>query len=260
MRQAPQKDPFQFGFWLGWILWFAGSLAAAGGLWTWFLTRFFGQVRGEELTMTWAAAVFGSWFLLVVPFMRKKERIWKRLNQDQEKAVDAWLGAMSLLIAFLIASCVFWSWKRSAAIAAQGLDGTWLKAVLGTWMLAVMPLLVFMYRKADLILKEAVARQTHTGPKFRTGFVEKSRRLLAPAVKSRLKDIPQTLPQGHIVTAVLSDGRKIPHVFVLNASEILGIYDREAMDFEAGEIVGVEPVEDLPPYEEARWLRLDGRA
>ena len=85
------KDQYGFKFWLGWIVQFAGSFIAAVLFWTFSLTALFGGIRGAEISITWAVAVFGSWFILMIPFMRKKERIWKRLNDDQEKATDAWL-------------------------------------------------------------------------------------------------------------------------------------------------------------------------
>ena len=93
MRPGMQaiKDRYGFLFWLRWIFLFAGSFVASALLWTQLFKSLFGAVAGPELTFTWVIAVFGSWFLLIIPFMRKKEQIWKRLNDDQEHAVDAWL-------------------------------------------------------------------------------------------------------------------------------------------------------------------------
>ena len=85
------KDRYGFLFWLRWIVSFAGSFVVSAAAWTFALQYAFGPIRGAELLITWTVAVFGSWFILVIPFMRKKERIWKRLNTDQESAVDAWL-------------------------------------------------------------------------------------------------------------------------------------------------------------------------
>jgi len=261
-KSERKSDPFQFTFWLKWILLFAGAFTVSAALWTLVLERLAGTIRGEELSLTWSVSVFGSWFLIVIPFMRKKERIWKRLNVDQEKAVDAWLTAMGFFIGFLIASCFFWTWKYRDAIAAPGLDGGWIKAVFGTWLAGVMPLLVLLYRKADSIFKNAVARQNAEGPCFRTAFVARDKRLLAEGLQARLRAVPPVLQDGHLVHAHLADGRVIPHVFVLGASEVIGLYDQTVMDFEASQIVNVEPLgpEEIPAYEEALWLRLDGRA
>ena len=257
-----KNDRFGFRFWLGWILWFAGSFVAIAAFWTFLLTKLFGDVQGEELTLTWASAVFGSWFLALIPFMRKKEQIWKRLNQDQEKAVDAWLQGMAVFIALLVVSAAAWSWVFRMRIAAAGIDGTWMKAVFGSWLLCAMPLLVFMYRKADQILKDATLRQSHAAPRFKTDFVEKAKRRLPPEAIRQLQGAKPALPRGHIVTAVLRDGTRIPDVFVMDGTEVLGVYKRERLDFNIADITAVEPVppEKLPPYEETLWLRLDGRA
>ena len=68
------------------------------------------------------------------------------------------------------------------------------------------------------------------------------------------------LPNGHVVTVILKNGNRIPHVFVLNAKEILGVYDKDALDFSIDEIADLEALDKdhLPLYEESRWLRLDG--
>ena len=255
---------FGFRFWLTWILWFAGSLTLAALVWTVALTGIFHRIEGPELTMVWAVAVFGSWFLLVVPFMRKKEQIWKRLNQDEERAADAWLAAMALFIGLLIVSSLGWSfvYRRSlGTFSTRGLNSDWAKAVFGTWIFLLLPFLVWMYRKADQIFKAAVIRQKVTGPVFRTLFVEKSKRLLPEKIAKTIQAVPPMLPKGHVVTLRLKDGTQVPHVFVLNSCEILGVYDRQEWGFEARDVVAVEVAgETLPAYEESKWLRLDGRA
>ncbi len=259
-----KQDPFGFKFWLVWILGFALSFIVSAALWTLFLTKLFGEIHGSELTVVWSAAVFGTWFLFVTPFMRKKERIWKRLNQDQERAADLWLRGSSLLIGALIAALIFWSlvFRRELNHSGGGYFGPWLKNVGATWLVTLIPFLVMMYRKADLIFKQAEARQTKRGPVFKTMFVEKSRRLLAEKFQTQIQRHPETLSGAHVVTLSLIDGREISHVFVLNSREILGIYSRPAMDFLASEVANVQVLEnhELPPYDEALWLRLDGRA
>ncbi len=257
------SDRFGFWFWLRWILWFAGSFILAAQGWTLAMKKVFGAVAGRELTLTWAVAVFGSWFLLLIPFMRKKEQIWKRLNQDQENAVDTWLSAMGIFIGLLLAVAIFWSFRFKSRILADisnGPDPLWLKAVLVSWLVLLIPFLIVMYRRADAIFKTAVARQTGAVPQSRKLFVERSRRVLPAGIREKMERLPATLPKGHVVTLILKDGRRIPHVFVLNSTEILGLYDRADMGFEAQQILDVEPVpsDGLPAYEETKWLRLDG--
>ncbi|MGH7198736.1 MAG: hypothetical protein ACREH5_08375 [Candidatus Omnitrophota bacterium] len=256
------KDRYGFLFWLRWILWFAGSFVVAAAAWTAGMKWAFGPIEGAELTMTWCVAVFGSWFLLVIPFMRKKEQIWKRMNDDQEKAVDAWLFGMGSFIGLLIASCLIWSViLRGEIRSAAGFELRWLKGVFVSWLIILFPFLIFMYRQADRIFKTAVLRQTYA-PRFKSVAVDRAKRLLPDEVSLKLRAVAPTLRQGHVVTAHLKDGRRVPDVFILNNREILGIYDRPELDFEGGEVLDIEvmSLDKLPAYEEAKWLRLDGLA
>lgn len=224
----------------------------------------FGSLQGPELTTSWIVAVFGSWFILVIPFMRKKEQIWKRLNSDQERAVDAWFVGVGIFIGLLITSSLFWSLvfrARLHGVNGQGMDALWAKAVLGSWLVILLPCLILMYRKADTIFKDAVERQTYI-PKFKSICIEGSQRFLPLAIVSKIKAFPQTLPGAHVVTVLLKDGRRVPHVFVLSNREILGIYGQSELSFVASDVEGVEMIEKeaLPAYEESEWLRLDGKS
>lgn len=257
------KDPFGFKFWLGWILSFAGCFFASAALWTLFMAWVFGTIEGAELTLTWCVAVFGTWFLFLAPFMRKKERIWKRLNHDQEKAADLWLKGMVFYIGVLIVSSLTWSvvFRSGLHRSGGGLYGPWLKAVLATWLLTLIPFLVVMYQKADLLFKEAHARQTSRGPKFQSTLIEKAVRQLPPAIADQISGFPEMLENGRIVTLKLKDGREIQDVFVINSREVIGLYGRDSMDFKTEDVIDVRAVDaqSLPAYEETRWLRLDGR-
>ncbi len=201
---------------------------------------------------------------MVVPFMRKKEQIWKRLNVDEEKAVSSWLHAMGFFIGSLIAACLFWSLRYKSEILQNPshFHAGWAKAVLVSWLLLLLPFLIFLYRKADQIFKAALNRQRQTGPLFRTSFVERNQRLLPRKIADKLQGLPPTLERGHLATVILKDGRRIPNVFILNASEILGVYDRLDLGFEASEVEDLEVTQagEWPAFEESRWLRVDGRA
>lgn len=253
------KDRYGFFFWLRWILWFAGSFILVSAFWTFLMKVIFGSLEGEEVTITWALAVFGSWFLLVIPFMRKKERIWKRLNDDQEKAVSSWFFGMALFIGLLVASALSWSMGLQSRIHSQGIDPLWGKAVFGSWLAALLPLLVFFYRQADNLFKEAEKNQR--GPSHRSVYVERSRRLLPEALADKLKAFPSTLHGGYLVSALLKNGQRVDNIFILNANEIAGIYNRNELNFSAADIVEIEKIDpaNLPAYEESKWLRLDGR-
>ena len=259
-----EKEPFGFNFWLGWIVWCALSFLIAAMVWTFVIHFIFGEIRGSELTLVWCVSVFGSWFLLLVPFMRKKERIWKRLNWDEEKALDIWLPTMTLFIGVLILSALFWSQVYRQSIldeSRHGLDLAWAKAVFSSWLIVLLPFLVWMYKKADQIYKAALKRQAMPQPIFRTTFVERSKRLLPSAVTERIRLVSPTLEKGHVVDLILRDSRRIENVFIFNRSEILGIYDREQFDFTAHDVAHIEAVEveKRSLNEESKWLRLDGK-
>lgn len=255
------KDRFGFLFWLGWMTWFAASFLGSAAVWTFFLTWLFGSLEGEELTVTWSVAVFASWFMFLIPFMRKKEQIWKRINGDQERSLRLWFWGMGTFLSTAIVSSIFWSWKYRLDFGASGLYGPWSKAVFGTWLLMLLPFLAFMYRQADRIFKDAVMRQSQAGPRFRTVLIEKSKRLLTPDLCRKIRQTKPVMPEGHVVACILKDGRKIPNVFVVRGQEILGLYDRLTMDFSGEDIHDIEggASKELPAYEEEKWLRLDGR-
>ena len=118
-----------------------------------------------------------------------------------------------------------------------------------------------MYLKADAIFKAAVKRQTQTGPIFKSSFVEKSKRQLPETIRDKLKSVSPILDRGHVGHLKLKDGRVIEHAFIINSSEVLGLYSRNVMDFDTQDVQDIELVspDDLPPYTEENWLRLDGR-
>jgi hypothetical protein len=267
MKNRALRDRYGFLFWLKWILWFAGSFVAAAVVWTTLFKFSFGKIEGAELTLSWVVAVFGSWFLLVIPFMRKKEQIWKRLNEDQEKAVDASFLGMGIFIGLLIASSFGWSLVFKHRLnEGPGLEPVWAKAVFGTWLATLIPFLILLYRKADQIFKDAVIRQGDV-PVFKSIFVKTSRRTLPKALEDKLKTFPPTLGSGHLVTLTLKDGRKVPHVFVIHSKEILGVYDplgEHALGNLSwlGQIEAIEETKpaDWPDFQESQWLRLDREA
>ena len=252
------KDRYGFWFWLRWIVWFAGSFIAAAAAWTILFKFFFGKITGPELEITWSVTVFGSWFLLVVPFMRKKEQIWKRLNDDQEKAVDLWLRAMALFIGTLAATCFLWTLSSRSEIVEPGLQTRWAKKVFGTCLAVLVPFLIYFYRKADALFSRAHARQTYS-PRYRSLRVPIEKRTLPGTLSEALKKIPETLPNSHVADARLKDGREILDIFIKFRREIAGVYARETFDFEASDIVELKAADPgrWPVSEESGWLRVD---
>ena len=273
-KQHPQGTAREkkggFYWWLLWIVLAIGTFIFSAVVWTWLISNFFGEIQGTPLTILWASAVFGSWLLTMIPIIRAKERYWNRLSQDDETNVTWWIGWMALTIASFFASVGFWTWffaKNGANVQNSAAAAKWVFAVFGTWMVALLPLIVIMYQKVDRAYEKARLRreeaETSQSKRAKTLYVHPSERALRDPLIQKLKQIPPTLKRGrqagHLVTAVLKDGRKFENVFVVNRSEVLGIYGYDQLPFEVKEISDLEPAEKFPAFSEENWLRLDGR-
>ncbi len=268
---SPTQKKGGFFWWLLWIIIAIGSFILSAVVWTWLITNFAGEIKGGPLTILWASAVFGSWLLTMVPIIRAKERYWNRLSREDETNVTWWIGWIALTIATFFASVGFWSWyfaRNGGSMQDPGAAGRWVFTVFGTWMIALLPLIVVMYQKVDRAYENARLRREageNLRPRPKTVFIDYSKRLLEDSLAKKLKRMPATIKKGrqagHLVTAVLKDGRKFENVFVANAREVLGIYGQEKLPFEIREIADLEPVpsEKLPAFCEENWLRLDGR-
>lgn len=266
-----QQKKGGFFWWLLWIAVAIGSFILSAIFWTWLIPTLFGEIKGGPLTILWAGVVFGSWLLTMIPIIRAKERYWNRLSREDETNVTWWIGWIALTIATFFTSAGFWTWyfaRDGGNIQDPGAAGRWVFAVFGTWMVALLPLFVVMYQKVDRAYENARLRREANetqSPRPKTVFIDYSKRLLEDSLARKLERVPATIKKGrqagHLVTAVLRDGRKFENVFVANAREVLGIYGHEKLPFEIQEIADLEPteLEKLPAFSEANWLRLDGR-
>jgi ABC-type molybdate transport system permease subunit len=258
------KDIYGFRFWLAWIVGFSLSFILIAAAWTFLMKYVFGVIAGPYLAFTWSVAVFGSWLIVVIPFMRKKEQIWKRLDVDQESAVDLWLRMISILILGWILTSLFWTWYYVGAIHESPLRMTpsfsWAKAVFSSWALLLIPFLIVAYRKADVLFDHAAVRQAKKTTTFKRYFIPQVKRKLPPVLIEKLKSAPETLADGHVVSVTLKDGRTFEHVFIFKRREILGVYDVDQLDWDASLIQDISVVESetLPAYDESKWVRLDG--
>jgi len=268
---SPVKKKGGFFWWLLWIIIAIGSFILSCVFWTWFISSFFGEIRGMPLTVLWASAVFGSWLLTMIPIIRAKERYWNRLSSEDETNVTWWIGWIALTIATFFASVGFWTWffaKSGGNIQDPGAAARWVFAVFGTWMVALLPLIVVMYQKVDRAYENARIRREageNQKPRPKTVYLDPLQRVLEERLVGKLKRMPATLKKsgqaGHLVTAVLKDGRKFENVFVMNGRELLGIYGHDRLPFEAKEIADLEPalLDKVPAFSEENWLRLDGK-
>jgi len=273
----PDAKKGGFAWWLLWIAIAVGSFIFSAMVWTWLIGTFFGEIKSTPLTILWTSAVFGSWLLTMIPIIRAKERYWNRMSQEDETNITWWIGWMALTITAFFASVGFWTWfyaREGVSLQTSGNTAKWVFSVFGTWMLALLPLIVIMYQKVDRAYEKARIRRESreeeaelTKPRARTVFINSTQRTLEKTLSRRLREIPATLKRGkqvgHLVTAVLKDGRRVEHVFISNRSEVLGVYGQEKLTFTSEEISDFEPANlgALPgDFSEQTWLRLDGRA
>ena len=182
-----------------------------------------------------------------------------------------WLGWITLtIVSFFVAS---WFWtgfiaERVGDMQKPGVPILWISAVFGTWMVFLIPLIIVMYHKVDKAYEDAriareKARLGSTPKEFnvKSIHVDDSQRLLRKELTGKLRSYPEAIRRGHLVTAVLKDGRRVENVFVLNRKNVLGVYGVEDLTFRIGDIVDVEPadLDHLPDFKTENWLRLDGQ-
>ena len=261
-------------FWLKWIVIAIGGFVGSVIFWNWLLLdRLGADFKKPHVTISWIAVVFGTWFIILILLMRKKEKVMGHLDKDDESTVMWWLIWIALTIGSFFLSVWFWTpflAERLGSIRESANSLIWVIAVFGTWLIALAPLMVFMYKKVDQTYEKARIRREALGEKegridpvkIKAVLIEPSKRKLPRNLRDQLKKVPQTIRNGHLVTLTLKDGRRFENVFVANRTELLGIYDQDQLTFEASDIERLEPA-DLthpPDFTKKTWLRLDGNA
>jgi hypothetical protein len=191
-------------------------------------------------------------------------------QKGSSQSVVWWVGWILLTIATFFLSSYFWTGfiaNHVGPMSQRGVPILWVTAVFGSWMVLLVPLIIVMYNKVDKAYEDArIAREKRQFERARNEFniksvfIEENERLLAPNLQAKLKKIPETIKRGHLVTALLRDGRKISNVFVKNRREVLGVYGLDPLSFEIKDIVDLEPAvwEEVPAFTYENWLRLDG--
>ena len=259
-------------FWLKWIALAIGGFTVSVLFWNWLLLDLLGaDFKSPHVAISWMAAVFGTWFVILIPLMKKKEKVMGHMDKQDETTVTWWLIWITLTIGSFFAAVWFWTpfiASRFGPIRIPTNALLWLIAVFGTWLVALIPLMIIMYYKVDKAYEDARIRREVRAQKFqdpvklRAVFVDESNRELSKDVARKLKKVPQTIRGGHLITAILRDGRRIENVFVARGKELLGVYDQGELTFKGQDIVDFEST-DLthpPDFTEKIWLRLDGNS
>lgn len=259
-------------FWLKWIMVAVGGFTVSMLFWNWLLLkRFDANLNNPQVAIAWMVAIFGTWFVILIPLMKKKETVMGHMDKQDESTVTWWLIWISLTIGSFFLAVWFWTpfiAARFGSIKNPTTSLLWIIAVFGSWLVALIPLMVFMYQKVDKAYEDARIRRELGAQKFKDPvkikavFVEESKRRLPKTLTEKLKQVPQTIKDGHLITAILKDGRKIENVFIARRKELLGIYGQEELTFQADDIANFE-LTDLthpPDFTQKIWLRLDGNS
>jgi hypothetical protein len=191
------------------------------------------------------------------------------MDKQDESTVIWWLIWISLTIGSFFLAVWFWTpfiAERFGSIKNPHVTLVWIVAVFGSWLAALIPLMILMYWKVDKAYEDARIGREMRREKFKDKvkikavLIPESKRIVSKLIVERLKKIPHTIKGGHLITAVLKDGRRFENVFVSGRKEVLGIYGLDEMPFEAKDVVDFEPA-DLtrpPDFTQKAWLRLDG--
>jgi len=165
-----------------------------------------------------------------------------------------------------------WFWTPFIAdhfgsIQNTGVTFIWIVAVFGTWLVALLPLMILMYWKVDKAYedvrlrreaKQNTAKQENPY-RIKSVPVEEVKRIIPKDLRNRLKKIPQTIRGGHLMTAILNDGRRIENVFIARKKVLLGVYNQQELTFQANDIIRLEPtnLENPPDFTQKGWLKFD---
>lgn len=180
-------------------------------------------------------------------------------------AVGWWIGWIVLTIASFFLSGAVWTpliAGRFGSMREPGVPILWVVAVFGTWIVLLVPLIIVMYVKVDKAYEDARIRREEAAragaPAFRWIPVPAERRRLPAGLARKARRFPAVIKRGRLVTAFLSDGRRVENVFV-TGGEVLGVYGRSGFDFEIRDIADLEPanLKKLPAFKPGEWLRLD---
>lgn len=191
-------------------------------------------------------------------------------KKEKDNTVLWWIGWITLTIVSFFISAWFWTpivARHAGPMSQKGAAAVWVTAVFGSWMLLLVPLIVLMYNKVDrayedarLGREKADLEKARKNSPIRSVLIPEEDRELPVAVADKLKKTPTAIKRGHLVTAVLKDGRRVPYVFILDRREMLGVYDVSSLGFRGSDVADIEPadLDRLPVFETKKWLRLDG--
>lgn len=260
------------GFWLKWILLAIGGFTASLFFWNWLLLdRLNADFKNPQIAIAWMVAVFGTWFVILIPLMKKKETVMGHMDRRDESTATWWLIWIALTIGSFFVAVWFWTpfiAKHFGSVRNSMASLLWVIAVFGSWLIALIPLMILMYHKVDKAYEDARIRRELGLEKFKDSvkikaiFLEPAKRRLSRELIEHLKKLPRTIKNGHLVTARLTDGRTVDYVFISEGKDLLGLYGQQEITFTVQDIESLEPADlnHLPDFTQKIWLRLDGNS
>ena len=174
-----------------------------------------------------------------------------------------WVAWITLTIVSFFVAAAFWTpviAKYLGSVRESRNAIIWVTAVFGTWMVFLVPMIVFMYQKVDKAYEDARIRREDNANRFRSILVPEEKRRIPSHLSQKLAGITPTVNGGHLVNVTLQNGSQVPHVFISECREVLGVYNARDLTFEPSNIRDIELVDmNTPPaFLTTSWLRLDG--
>ena len=171
-------------FWLKWILVAIGGFTVSVFFWNWLLFTYLkADHQNPKIAIGWMVAVFGTWFVTLIPLMKKKETVMGHMDKQDESTVTWWLIWISLTIGSFFLAVWFWTpfiAARFGSVQNPTTSLLWIIAAFGSWLIALIPLMIVMYYKVGKAYEDARIRretkaQTYKDPvKIRAVFIQES--------------------------------------------------------------------------------------
>lgn len=258
-------------FWLKWISVAIAGFVGSTYFWNWLLLNQVGiNFKDPKIAFVWILIVFGTWFAILMFLMKKQESAMFQTQNEEETTISWWLVWIGMTIGSFFLAAWFWTpflASRLGSIKESANALIWIVAVFGTWLIALTPLMIFMYRKVDQTYEKArIAKekksdgiQTIGNAKVKFIHVPHQKRILSKDVSMQLANQPFALENGHLVTVKLKNGKSIPNVFIQNRSELVGVYDQTELTFQASDVIAIEltDLNQTSNFTDKVWLRLD---
>lgn len=183
--------------------------------------------------------------------------------------VISWVVWIVMTIVSFFVSAYIWTHVLArfyGTMQEPGAPIVWVSCVFGTWIIFLIPMIIFMYKNVDRAYEEMrakreqqAARSQETKLNYKVGQLTSAERLVGADVRDSLQKMKPFVQGGFLVQVTLKDARQFPFVFLTAEGELAGIYDVDQAPFQGSDISVAQDVSEgpLPEFKEERWLRLN---